>query len=138
MDLVRFSPWAFTDIVQRDFDRGGLETPVADWSPAVDVIEEAERFVLCADVPGVPPENIDISMEDGILSIAGERQIEKHGDAEGVKRFERVSGRFHRRFTLPDTADADNITARSTNGTLEITIPKLPAVRPRRITVEAA
>ena len=57
---------------------------------------------------------------------------------DSVKRFERVSGRFHRRFTLPDTADADNITARSTNGTLEITIPKLPAVRPRRITVEAA
>mgnify|MGYP000323128449 CR=1 FL=1 len=96
------------------------------------------RFILRADVPGVAREDIDISMEDGILTIAGERQTAKHEEAVGVKRFERVSGRFYRRFTLPETADAEGIAARSANGILEVTIPKLPEVQPRRITVEAA
>lgn len=146
MSLVRFDPWSLADLVQRDFDRvaprrpvrSGLETPVADWSPAVDVVEEEDRFVLRADVPGVAREDIDVSMEDGILTIAGERLTEKHEEAEGVKRFERVSGKFYRRFTLPETADAEGIAARSANGILEVTIPKLPEVQPRRITVEAA
>ena len=146
MNLVRFDPWSFADLVQRDFDRfsgrrlgrSDLETPVSDWAPAVDIVEENDRFILRADVPGVAREDIDVSMEDGILTIAGERQTEKHEEVEGVKRFERVSGKFYRRFTLPETADAEGIAARSANGILEVTIPKLPEVQPRRITVEAA
>ena len=146
MNLVRFDPWTFADLVQRDFDRfagrrlgrNDLETPVSDWAPAVDIVEEKDRFILRADVPGVARENIDVSMEDGILTIAGERHTEKHEDVEGVKRFERVSGKFYRRFTLPETADAEGIAARSANGILEVTIPKQPEVQPRRITVEAA
>lgn len=146
MNLVRFDPWSIADLVQRDFDRfagrrlhrNDLETPVSDWAPAVDIVEEKDRFILRADVPGVAREDIDISMEDGILAIAGERHTEKHEEVEGVKRFERVSGKFYRRFTLPETADADGIAARSANGILEVTIPKLPEVQPRRITVEAA
>ncbi len=146
MNPVRFDPWSLADLMQRDFDRyasrrfghSDVETPVSDWAPAVDIIEENDRFVLRADVPGVAPADIDVSMEDGILTIAGERQTEKHESAEGVKRFERVSGKFYRRFTLPETADADGIAARSANGILEVTIPKQPEVQPRRITVEAA
>jgi HSP20 family protein len=146
MNLVRFEPWSIADLVQRDLDRiqarrsgrGGPETPVSDWVPAVDIIEENDRFLIRADVPGVVAADIDISMEDGVLTIAGERHTEKHEDAEGVRRFERVSGRFHRRFTLPETADAEGIAARSTNGILEVSIPKLPVVQPRRITVEVA
>ena len=79
-----------------------------------------------------------VDMEDGALTISGERQTEKPEDAEGVRRFERVSGRFYRRFALPETADADGIVARSANGILEVSIPKQPEVQPRRITVEAA
>ena len=146
MNLARFEPWSIADLVQRDLDRiqarrsgrGGPETPVSDWVPAVDIIEENERFLIRADVPGVVAADIDISMEDGVLTIAGERHTEKHEDAEGVRRFERVSGRFHRRFTLPETADAEGIAARSANGILEVSIPKLPEVQPRRVTVEAA
>ena len=146
MNLVRFDPWTFADLVQRDFDRfagrrlgrNDLENPVSDWAPAVDIVEEKDRFILRADVPGVAREDIDVSMEDGILAIAGERHTEKHEDVEGVKRFERVSGKFYRRFTLPETADAEGIAARSANGILEVTIPKQPEVQPRRITVEAA
>ncbi len=146
MNLVRFDPWSFADLVQRDYDRyagrrlgrNDLETPVSDWAPAVDIVEEKDRFILRADIPGVAREDIEISMEDGILTIAGERQTDKHEEAEGVKRFERVSGKFYRRFTLPETADAEGIAARSANGILEVTIPKQPEVQPRRITVEAA
>ena len=146
MNLVRFDPWSFADLVQRDFDRfagrrpdrNDLENPVSDWAPAVDIVEEKDRFILRADVPGVAREDIDVSMEDGILTLAGERQTEKHEEVEGVKRFERVSGKFYRRFTLPETADAEGIAARNANGILEVTIPKLPEVQPRRITVEAA
>jgi HSP20 family protein len=146
MNLVRFEPWSIADLMQRDFDRlaarrfgpNDVETPVSDWVPAVDIVEEKDRFLLRADVPGVTPADIDVSMEDGVLTIAGERHTEKHEDAEGVRRFERVSGRFYRRFTLPETADAEGIAAKSSNGILEVSIPKLPEVQPRRITVEAA
>lgn len=146
MNLVRFEPWSLADLVQRDFDRlagrrsgrDTVKTPVSDWAPAVDIVEEKERFVLRADVPGVAREDIEVAMEDGVLTISGERHTEKDEAAEGVQRFERVSGKFYRRFTLPETADAQGIAARSANGILEVTIPKLPEVRPRRITVEAA
>lgn len=146
MNLVRFDPWSIADLMQRDFDRFAtrrygrpdLETPVTDWAPAVDIVEERDRFVLRADVPGVAASDIDVSMEDGVLTISGERQTENYDDAEGVKRFERVSGKFYRRFSLPETADAEGIAARSANGILEVSIPKLPEVKPRRITVEAA
>jgi len=146
MNLVRFEPWSIGDLMQRDCDRfaprsfvrNDVETPVADWVPAVDIVEEKNRFVLRADVPGVAAENIEVSMEDGILSVSGERNIEVEDDSPGVRRFERVSGRFYRRFSLPDTADAENIAAKCANGILEVSIPKLPEIQPRRITVEAA
>lgn len=146
MNLERYQPWSLFDLLQRDLGRyperrfgaGDSETPVSDWAPAVDIIEEKDRFVLRADLPGVAADDIDINMEDGILTIAGERHTEKHENTEGVRRFERVSGRFYRRFTLPDSVDADNIQARSTNGILEVTIPKSPEVQPRRISVEVA
>jgi HSP20 family protein len=146
MNLVRFEPWSIADLVQRDLDRiqarrrwrGAPEAPLSDWVPAVDIIEEKDHFLLRADVPGVDRSDIDVSMEDGVLTIAGERHTAQHEDAKGMRRFERVSGRFHRRFTLPETADAEGIAARSANGILEVSIPKQPEVQPRRITVEAA
>ena len=86
MNIVRFDPWSIAGLMQRDFDRlagqrfagTDLETPVSDWSPAVDIVEEKDRFVLRADVPGVAASDIDVSMEDGVLSISGERHTEKH------------------------------------------------------------
>ena len=125
--------------MQRDFGRRlDTETPVSRWVPAVDVMEEKERFVLRADVPGVAATDIDVNMEDGVLTVSGERHAESRDDIDGLRRFERASGRFSRRFTLPETADAEHIAAKSANGILEVTIPKLPQVQPRRITVEAA
>ena len=146
MNLVRFHPWSIVDLMHRDFDRlatrarlhDGDETRAADWAPAVDITEEKERFVLRADVPGVAADDIQVSMEDGVLTVAGERHAEARDNIDGIKRFERATGRFQRRFTLPDTADSEAITAKSKNGILEVEIRKLPEVQPRHITVEAA
>jgi len=146
MNLVRFDPWSLADLMHGDFDRpatrrfarGDVESPLADWVPAVDIVEEKDRFVLRADIPGVAADDIEVSMEDGVLSVSGQRQAETLDETDGVRRFERATGRFYRRFSLPETANAEKIAAKSANGILEISIPKQPEVQPRRITVEAA
>ncbi|MDH3533701.1 MAG: Hsp20/alpha crystallin family protein [Gammaproteobacteria bacterium] len=146
MSLVRFEPWSLFDELQRDFNRSAMrrfgpgdgEHSAADWVPAVDIVEHKDHFIVRADVPGVDPADIDVSMDNGVLSVAGERRAEDRSEIDGVQRFERSVGRFYRRFTLPDSADAEGITARSTNGILEISIPKLPEVQARRIAVESA
>jgi HSP20 family protein len=114
------------------------DNTVADWVPAVDIVEEKDRFVLKADVPGVDPTEIEISMDAGVLSVSGERHTETSDESDGLKRVERISGKFYRRFSLPETADAEGIAAKSSNGILEVTIPKLPEIQARRITVQAA
>jgi len=147
MNVTRFEPWNIVNLLHRDLDAlaghrlGRVATAdgsVADWTPAVDVTEEKDRFVLRADLPGVSAEDIDVRMEDGVLGLSGERHRESAEAVDGVRRIERVTGKFFRRFSLPDTADAENITARNTHGILEVTIPKLPEVQSRRIAVDAA
>jgi HSP20 family protein len=149
MHIARYEPWSLLKLLQQDFGqlagrRYGFSTvdednnSVADFVPPVDVIEENDRFVLRADLPGVSPEHIAISMENGSLSLNGERQTEKSENVDGLHRFERGSGKFYRRFSLPESADSENISAKSANGILEIVIPKKPQVHSRRITVEAA
>lgn len=148
MNVTRYEPWSLFNLMQRDFDqvanrRFGLAadndngSSVADWVPAVDIVEEKDRFLLRADVPGVDAGDIDVNMENGVLSVSGERRQDKDENADGVRRIERESGRFYRRFTLPEAANADGISARSTNGILEVIIPKQPQVQARRITVES-
>lgn len=146
MQLTRFEPWSIVDLLHRDLDRiahtrfgdDDNENPIAQWVPAVDIVEEENRFVLHADVPGVDPKDIDVSMDAGVLSVSGERKTENVSEENGLRRVERASGRFFRRFNLPDTADAEGITAKSSNGILEVSIPKLPELQARRISVEAA
>lgn len=149
MHITRFEPWSLMNLLQRDFEQmagrrfatGNTDdngNSVADYVPAVDVVEENDRFVLRADLPGVDPKNITISMENGALSLTGERHAEKSENANGLHRIERLSGKFYRRFSLPESADAENITAKSANGILEVAIPKKPILQARRITVEAS
>ena len=146
MSLIRFEPWSIADVVQRDIDRlsgcragiAGKQTSAVDWTPAIDIVEEKTRYVVRADLPGIDPADIDLSAEDGYLMIAGERKAEDRSGVDGIERYERVTGRFLRRVALPETADADAITAKSNHGSLEISIPKLPEMQPRRITVDAA
>ena len=107
----------------------------SQWAPRVDIREEAREFVILADLPGVAPEAIDVQMENGILTIKGERRDEAGAQGGNCSLVERVHGTFHRRFALPDSADPDGITASGRNGVLEIRIPKRPETTPRRIKV---
>jgi len=146
MNIARFEPWTFVDLLNRDPRRiatpGGVSgttgSPVADWVPAVDIIEEKGRFLLRADVPGVSPEDIDVSMDKGVLTLSGERLAIAADEDTGVQRIERETGRFLRRFTLPETADGEGVVAKYADGILEVSIPKTPEIQARRITVEAA
>jgi len=144
MALVTYEPMNILNQLRREMDRlfeteqpSGSMVTAADWVPAVDIKETDKAFIITADVPGVDPKDIEVNMENGVLTIRGERKEEKEEEKEGYKRIERVRGTFYRRFTLPDTADAEKISAKSRNGVLEITIPKQEKVQPRKIEVEA-
>jgi HSP20 family protein len=128
--------------MRREMDRAmdtradeGSSVATSDWVPAVDIKEEKDRFVIIADIPGVDPKDIEVHMENGMLTIKGEKETEKKEEREGYKRVERSYGSFYRRFSLPDTADAEKITAQSNNGVLEVSIAKQEQVQPRKISV---
>ncbi len=146
MTLVRYEPWRLVNRLHQQLDHVFGDTfgsPEAsgssnsDWLPAVDVHEEAERFLVRADVPGVDRKDIDITAENGVLTIRGERKSETRENGKGYERVERVTGSFVRRFTLPETANTEEIKAKQVNGVLEITIPKQPQVQPRRISIDS-
>jgi HSP20 family protein len=113
------------------------EVTAAAWAPAVDIKEEDGAYVVHADLPGVDPKNIDLNMENGVLTLRGERKSEVKEEKDNYHRIERITGSFYRRFTLPDTADSENISAKYTNGVLEVRIPKQEKVLPRRIEVQS-
>ncbi|HHT0593841.1 TPA: Hsp20/alpha crystallin family protein [Legionella anisa] len=117
---------------QRD-DASFIET--STWSPLVDIKEEKDRFVVLADIPGVKKEDIDISLEQHVLTLKGERHFEKSEERNGYTRRERTQGQFYRRFSLPQTADDSKITARYTHGVLEISIPKKEAAAEKKIAI---
>jgi HSP20 family protein len=112
------------------------ETDV-NWTPSVDIHEYPDKFVVTADLPGVESKDIDITADHGVLTLRGRRQFERRENQKGFERLERVSGAFLRRFTLPDNVQTDQIKARHNNGVLEVTIPKVAAPEPRRVSVEA-
>ncbi|TAL91074.1 MAG: Hsp20/alpha crystallin family protein [Rhodanobacter sp.] len=119
-----------------DSDQSTVET--SQWAPRVDIREEDKRFVILVDVPGVDPSEIEVSMDKSILTIKGERKVDSEENGSKLTRQERVYGTFHRRFALPESADADGISAHGKHGVLEISIPKKPETTPRRITINTA
>jgi HSP20 family protein len=142
--LYQYDPWNLMDQLRGEMSRfaegrngaeAGSNIVTSDWAPAVDIQELDDRYVLVADIPGVDPNDIEINMENGCLSIRGERRAESE-DQKTYKRTERPRGTFYRRFSMPDSADAGKISARSRHGVLEITIPKHEKLQARRITVE--
>ena len=147
MAITRYSPWHvhgnnFQDEIRNVFDRF-FQTEETDqsnvvtsqWTPRVDIKEEDSRFVIFADIPGVDPKDIEITMEKGILSIKGERKAESTEQSSKLTRTERSHGLFYRRFALPDSANAEGIQATGRNGVLEVSIPKRAESAPRRINV---
>jgi len=149
MAIMRYEPYSLLDQLQKEFSRAGLWDPytreslaednqelaVSHWRPAVDIKEEQDRYIIHADLPGVEAKDIEVTMEDGVLTLKGERASEKAEERDGYKRVERVRGTFYRRFSLPDTADIEKIEAKSRDGVLEIVVPKQAKVQPRKITV---
>ena len=140
MNLMRYEPWEAARQLHSEIDRlfrhNGERDSVSDWMPAVDIREESGEYIVQADVPGVNPEEIEITMEDGVLSLSGSRESSSEENREGYRRVERVSGKFFRRFSLPDGVDPEGVTARSNNGVLEISIPKQPQAQRRRVNVK--
>jgi HSP20 family protein len=148
MNHLRHSGWKqhhnpLQDELQQVFERffGDNETDsssvvTSQWVPRVDIKEEANRFVIFADLPGVDPSTIEVDMDKGVLSIKGERKAESKAEGERWSRNERAHGVFYRRFALPDSANPDGIEATGKHGVLEISIPKRPEASPRRINVQ--
>ena len=145
MSISRYQPSQrlLQDEIKQVFDKffndgeaDASNVVTAQWVPRVDIKEEADRFVILADLPGVDPKDIEINMDKGILSIRGERTTESRTDNERFSRIERAHGVFHRRFALPESADPDGVSASGRHGVLEITIPKRPETTPRRIQVQ--
>lgn len=145
MSIIRYQPFNAMTQLQQEINRlFGATSPAdddagtlyaRDWAPAVDIREEADRYLVFADVPGVNPDDIEITMENGVLTISGERRTESDEHKDGFRRIERVRGKFLRRFTLPQSADGDKITAKAVHGTLEVVIPKREQALSRRIPV---
>lgn len=146
MSLVKYEPWFGARQLQDDINRlfSGMMTSdssgvTADWVPSVDINEFDDKFQLYIDVPGVDPKNVEITLEAGMLTISGERyaQAEKSDEHVVNRRTERGSGRFYRRFLLPESVDSDAVKATDKHGVLEILIPKQAKAQPRRIKVAA-
>jgi HSP20 family protein len=139
MTVVRYEPWALINRLRRELDQGfdGV-TRDASWTPAVDIHEETKQFVVRADLPGVKPADIEITAEKGVLALRGVRNFEQRNDEGRYSRVERVSGKFVRTFSLPDNVETDSIKAQFKDGVLELTIPKVAKLEPRKIEVQAA
>lgn len=141
MLVTHYSPWLVRNNLQakQALDRFFNESDAAPaaWTPRVDVREETSRFVIVADVPGVDPATLEIQMDKNVLTLKGERKAETHAEGTKLARVERTSGHFERHFTLPESADADAISAAGKHGVLEISIPKKAQLAPRRIAINA-
>jgi HSP20 family protein len=144
MPVVKYSPFVdtdefpaglrlFQDTVNRLFSD---QTATRPWAPSVDIFETDNELVLKADVPGVDLKDIDISIENGTLSLKGERKFEREEKNKGFHRLERSYGSFVRYFTVPDTVDSENVKADYQGGVLSVTLPKKEIAKPKAIKVQ--
>jgi len=120
------------------FERQGGESSLTAWAPAVDIYETEYELVVKADLPEVDPKDLDIRVENNILTIRGERKFEKNVNQENYLRVERAYGSFARSFTLANTVNSDAIKADYQNGVLTLTIPKKEEAKPKQIKVNVA
>jgi HSP20 family protein len=106
------------------------------WIPAMDLVETDEHFVLKADLPGLAEEDVNLEVEDNVLTVSGERQAEHEDKREGYVRVERSYGAFRRSLTLPEGVDPEGVSARFDKGVLEVHIPKPEERKPRRVAIQ--
>jgi len=122
----------FEDVMNRMFNEPAGVRP---WTPPVDIVENENELVLTADIPGVKMEDIDIKLEDGTLTITGNREFVSEKKEGGYHRIERAYGKFQRAFSLPESIDAEKVSAAYVNGVLRVTLPKKEIAKPRSIKI---
>ncbi len=144
MPVIKYNPFAdvddfpaglrlFQDTVARLMSDQSTTRP---WAPAVDILETDNELVLKADVPGVELQDIDIQIENGTLTLKGQRKFATEEKNKGFHRLERSYGSFVRYFTVPDTVDAEHVQADFHNGVLTVTLPKKEIAKPKAIKVQ--
>jgi len=127
MRLVRWDPFQEFLAVSKDA-----------WAPPVDILERQDHLVIRAEVPGVRKEDMDIRIENGVLTLHGERKEEKETKDVNTHLVERVYGSFTRSFSLPTTVDSSKVSAVYKDGVLEVTVPKVETAKPKRVEIMVA
>lgn len=148
MALIRWEPAREISSLQQEMNRlfntffdapasGGTAAAggARRWVPAMDLVETEDHFVLRADLPGVSEADVDLSLEENVLTLKGERKVEHESKGEGFYRVERATGAFSRSLTLPEGVDGDAITATFDKGVLEVRIPKPEQRKPRKLQI---
>jgi HSP20 family protein len=148
MALIRWEPVREVQSLQQEMNRlfgtffdtpsvgrGGNGGAVNRWIPAMDLVEEDGYFVLRADLPGVNENDVQVELEDNVLTISGERKSEHEDRGDGYYRIERAAGRFVRTLMLPEGIDPESIQAKFDKGVLEVRIPKPPERQPQRVAI---
>jgi HSP20 family protein len=134
-DMEGFFERFLNDPFAAGWTSGGRSDDIASWTPTVDVVEEADTYVFQADLPGVPKENVEITFEDNILTIAGSRERREETGNGQYRRIERRYGRFTRSFALPSQVDPGKVDARFQDGVLVIRVPKAETAKARKIKI---
>jgi len=150
MALIRWEPARELATFQNEMNRlfntffepgqggnGGSAGAGRRWIPAMDLVETEDDFVLRADLPGLTEKDVNIELEDNVLTISGERKAEHEERKEGYYRIERASGSFSRTLTLPEGVDPQKVQANFDRGVLEVRIPKPEQRKPRKVTISA-
>lgn len=149
MNLVNYDPFrAMTrlqDEINQLFRSGAFpatrlddsQVATSQWIPSVDIKEEKKQFVIRADIPGVDPKDIEVSMDNGLLTIRGERKNEETVEEDEFRRVECSYGSFYRRFSLPDTADGSKVKAKGKDGVLEILVGKKAPSKAKKIKISS-
>jgi HSP20 family protein len=140
--ISRFEPFRtnsfqeqFNRLFSEAFDRSSDESSITTWAPAVDIFETEHELVVKADLPDIKPQELDIRVENNILTIRGERKFEKQVNENNYLRVERAYGSFSRSFSLANTVNSDAIKAEYKDGVLTLTIPKREEAKPKQIKV---
>ena len=141
MHITRYNPFDFAAVqafrlLDEALPRLAEPSAARPWTPAIDILETENDLVVKADLPGVKQEELDIRVENGVLTLKGERKFVKAENEKGYHRIERSYGAFSRTFKLPDTIAPDGVQASFRDGVLTVTLPKKEVAKPRQIKVE--
>ena len=143
MKLVRWDPFqelvAINNRLSRTLgDVPSTEDSFGSWAPPVDIFEKNDHLVIRAEIPGVKKDDMDVRIENGVLTLHGERKNETEVKEANAYRMERIYGTFTRSFSLPTTVDATKVAATYKDGVLEVTVPKAETAKPKKVNIQAA